>query len=54
MRNIYIKKGLCLLLLAVVSISLIGCGETVAGVGKDARRMGKGVKTIFVRDGAGE
>ena len=28
---------------------MAGCGETFSGVSKDASRIGKGVKTIFVR-----
>jgi predicted small secreted protein len=31
-------------------LQLCGCGETLHGIGKDAQRMGKGVKTIFIRD----
>ena len=27
---------------------LIGCGETIRGVGRDFSRIGRGVKTIFV------
>ena len=38
------------MLLIFVSVVLAGCGETISGVGKDASRIGKGVKTIFVRD----
>lgn len=39
------------LILVLVSISaiLVGCGETISGVGKDANRMGKGVSTFFFR-----
>ena len=32
----------------ICSALLIGCGETVRGVGKDVNRIGYGVKTIFV------
>ena len=40
------------LVLALVFVSLIvtACGETFNGAGKDIKRVGKGVKTIFVRD----
>ena len=49
--NLFYKR---LILAAFVSITLLqlaGCGETVQGIGKDAQRMGKGIKTIFIRDG---
>ena len=42
---------LSVLVLAFLSVVLSGCGETVSGIGKDANRIGKGVQTIFVRDG---
>ena len=48
------KKIFALLLLTIFCITIIGCGSTVDGIGNDARRMGRGVKTIFVRDGVGE
>ena len=45
-------KRIALLLLVAIVLSLLttGCGETVSGITKDTRRIGKGVKTIFVRD----
>lgn len=46
------KKYTVILILIVFAATLTGCGETVSGVGKDARRIGKGVKTIFVKDGS--
>ena len=42
------KLILVMLLLAACAI-LIGCGETVSGVGKDVNRMGRGVSTFFFR-----
>ena len=30
------------------ALILSGCGETIRGMGKDAMRVGKGVKTIFI------
>ena len=54
MGKSYIKSWIILMLLTFFCISIIGCGETIGGAGKDIRRMGKGVKTIFVRDTAGE
>jgi len=45
------KKYVALVLILIfVSVMLSGCGETVNGLGKDASRIGKGIKTIFVRD----
>ena len=45
------KKSVALAM-ALIYISLIiaGCGETVSGIRKDAKRVGKGIKTIFVKD----
>jgi len=43
--------------LAIIAMSILliflfiaGCGETVSGVGKDAKRIGKGIKTIVFRE----
>lgn len=44
------RKAVVIFLLAAFSACLFGCGETVSGIGKDARRIGKGVKTVFIRD----
>jgi len=44
------RKAFLALILIAFSVTLLGCGETMSGVGKDASRMGKGVKTIFIRD----
>jgi len=40
------------LILALIFVTLVitGCGETFSGIGKDARRIGKGVKTVFIRE----
>ena len=43
------KKFIVLFLLVVICASLLGCGETVSGVGKDVNRMGRGVNTFFFR-----
>ena len=43
------KKIILTFLLLIISMSAIGCGETVSGVGKDVNRMGKGVSTFFFR-----
>jgi len=45
------KTLVMVLLLAVLSACLIGCGETVSGIGKDMSRVGRGVKMIFIREG---
>ena len=45
-----LKKCVMLITLAVFCISISGCGETFYGVGKDFRRVGKGIRTIFTRD----
>ena len=37
-------------LLLFVCFFISGCGETVNGVIKDTKRIGNGVKTIFVRE----
>ncbi|MFH1380766.1 MAG: hypothetical protein ABIH57_01155 [Candidatus Omnitrophota bacterium] len=39
-----------ILLIVFVSILMSGCGETLSGIGKDAKRITKGVKTVFVRE----
>jgi len=38
------------LLMAFTVVLLAGCGETLSGIGKDAKRITKGVKTVFVRE----
>ena len=43
------KKRILALLALITFFS--GCGETVRGVGRDASRIGYGVKTIFVSNG---
>ncbi|MFH1837677.1 MAG: hypothetical protein ABH862_06165 [Candidatus Omnitrophota bacterium] len=37
-------------LLIIVSF-LAGCGETVTGMVKDTKRIGSGVRKVFVREG---
>ncbi|MBD3425936.1 MAG: hypothetical protein GF409_01740 [Candidatus Omnitrophica bacterium] len=39
-----------LVAILVITAFLAGCGETVNGMIKDTKRIGKGVKTVFVRD----
>ena len=43
------RAAILLSLLLCLSIALLGCGETISGVGKDANRMGRGVNTFFFR-----
>lgn len=43
-------KRFTFFILVIFCITLVGCGETISGVGKDASRIGKGVKTIFIKD----
>ena len=33
-----------------VAFAAAGCGETITGMTKDVKRVGKGVKTVFFRD----
>jgi len=47
------KKFIFFILLIAVSTTLIGCGETLSGVGKDTNRMGRGVNTFFFRQPGG-
>ena len=51
MRGICIRIMVLMVLLSFCSI-VIGCGETMGGIGKDATRMGRGIRTIFVKDGS--
>ncbi len=44
------RKSLSIIALLIIVIFLAGCGETLNGMGKDTRRIGKGIKTVFVRD----
>ena len=43
------STGLLLALIFLTTLILTGCGETISGIGKDASRIGKGVKTIFIK-----
>lgn len=42
-------KFIFVFLLLAATMFLIGCGETISGVGKDVNRMGRGVGTFFFR-----
>jgi predicted small secreted protein len=45
-----VKKIIVALMLICFTLTIVGCGETISGAAKDIRRMGKGVKTVFIRD----
>jgi len=49
--SLFFRKLIFAGVLAALVIQLTGCGETFQGIGKDVHRVGKGVKTIFIRDG---
>ncbi|MCM8761572.1 MAG: hypothetical protein NC938_00975 [Candidatus Omnitrophica bacterium] len=43
------KKLILVAILLGYCAVLFGCGETIAGVGKDCNRMGRGINTFFFR-----
>lgn len=43
------KNIIIVILLLIICSALVGCGETVSGVGKDVDRMGKGINMLFNR-----
>ena len=44
-------KKFAALITVIVAVSFLsGCGETVTGMVKDTKRIGGGVKKIFVRE----
>ena len=47
MRNYLMPVALLL-----VVVFLAGCGETLNGMVKDTKRIGSGVKKVFIRDGS--
>lgn len=44
------KVSSLVLVVLFIAIFAAGCGETVRGLGRDASRVGRGVKTIFISD----
>lgn len=42
------RRGISVFMLLLLCLGLVGCGETVRGAGRDAKRIGEGVKHIFV------
>lgn len=43
------KRIIVAILLAAACLSILGCGETISGIGKDVNRMGKGASTFLFR-----
>ena len=48
--RLFHKELILIISVIMVALELSGCGETFHGIGKDIKRVGKGVKTIFIRD----
>lgn len=44
------KRIIAAISLLILVTFLVGCGETFNGMVKDTKRVGKGIKTVFVRD----
>ena len=44
------RRWVSVISLLVLAGFLAGCGETVHGVVKDSRRIGSGVKKVFIRE----
>lgn len=49
-RRIIMKNILRAISVLLLVSFLAGCGETVTGIAKDGRRIGGGVRQIFIRD----
>lgn len=47
---IFLKRLISAILLFMAVLEFSGCGATIDGVGQDVSRIGRGIKTIFVRD----
>ncbi len=48
--NMLCQRVIAVIFFLILFLQLSGCGETVHGVKKDAHRMGRGIRTIFIRD----
>lgn len=48
--GLFYRRLILVALLTILVLQLSGCGETLQGLGKDTTRMGKGIRTIFIRD----
>ncbi|MFC1480315.1 hypothetical protein ACFL5Y_02570 [Candidatus Omnitrophota bacterium] len=44
------RKVVSLVSLLLLIVFLAGCGETVNGMIKDSKRIGSGVKQVFIRE----
>ena len=44
------KRVLIMLVILLFCSVIAGCGETIKGIGKDASRIGRSVKQIFISD----
>ena len=44
------KKLVLFVSLFLITVFLAGCGETVNGMVKDTKRIGSGIKQVFIRD----
>lgn len=42
------RRGVSLFILLLFCLGLVGCGETARGACRDTKRIGEGVKHIFV------
>ncbi|MGD2278620.1 MAG: hypothetical protein PVH45_00820 [Candidatus Omnitrophota bacterium] len=47
------RRIICLISLLLVIAFLAGCGETIRGAVKDTKRIGEGVRKVFVSDSTG-
>lgn len=46
------RKALPIIALILLVSFLAGCGETVSGMVRDTKRIGSGVRKVFVREGS--
>lgn len=44
------KTKFIYLIVCLILVFCAGCGETIRGMNKDAHRVGRGFRTIFVAD----
>ena len=44
------RRYISVISVLLLVVLLAGCGETVSGMVKDTRRIGSGVRTVFVKD----
>lgn len=44
------RKYMSIIAMLLLVVFLTGCGETVTGMVKDTKRIGSGVKKVFVRE----